>query len=455
MPKIFISYAREDSREIARRLYHDLTASGYDAWIDLSEIEAGAIWSRDIEDAIESAEIVLALMSAGSYVSDICRAEQQRAIRKEKRLIPALVQADADRPIYMENRNYIDFSGDYNHALRQLFDALSGGQIPSRGGSIRKTQRTFAVAPKEKRDSRAFRRYIADLREEPWLGSRHWWAFFLFYFGDIHEIAAILKRGVILPPAHKHNHHTPRINARWDYNVRLDFRPRTPDLFLNEGIRPDGQRGAAHCPIPVYLLFDIEPVLIHPDTRFSEGDVTQVKKTYKAASAFRDMPFDLIYHDTWFRADERDEIMNARRAQVIVPKKLDLTHLSQVWCRSEAEYEMLRTLLPTATWAQWQDKITTRTDYSLFNRKWVYVSQVAMTDSAVRVRFNPCDNAPFDVRVEVESASGQKYTTTIEDFDEDDLTITLKRPLTGYHLRLFVDDTLAYAGTHAPAEVVI
>ncbi len=29
-----------------------------------------------------------------------------------------------------------------------------------------------------------------------------------------------------------------------------------------------------------------------------------------------------------------------------------------------------RTLLPSAKWSQWQDKVTARTDFNLFNRKW-------------------------------------------------------------------------------------
>ena len=456
-PKIFISYARDDSRDIAMRLHADLASAGHDVWLDLSEIEIGASWSRDIEEAIETSEIVLALLSAGSYVSEICRAEQLRALRKGKRIIPVLVQTDADRPLHLENLNYLDFSNMtlYGVTLPDLFKAISSGQIPSRRLDPTTTSTLPSVKPatsrKEKRDSRAFRRYLEDLREEPWLGARYWWPYFLFYFGDVHEIAATLKSGILYPPAHKQSILKPQTVERWDYNVRLYMRPRTPDLFSGEGIRPAGVRGGSHCPVPVYLLFDMDTIITHPDTRFSDGDVTQTKKTYKAASAFRDLPFDLIYHDSWFRNDEREEIMSARRAQVIVPTRLDLDALNHVWCRSSAEYDMLRSLLPSDVWLRWKDKITTRTDYNLFNRKWLYVDEATLTADSAHFRFNPCDARPaecggFTARIEINTPESATIEKVITDFSGDDIHLDLKHTGGAYTVRLYLDDALVYAG---------
>ena len=63
-------------------------------------------WSQDIERAIERCEVVLALVSEGSYSSEICRAEQLRALRKGKRVIPLLAHAKAERPLHLEHLNY-------------------------------------------------------------------------------------------------------------------------------------------------------------------------------------------------------------------------------------------------------------------------------------------------------------------------------------------------------------
>jgi hypothetical protein len=460
-PKIFISYAREDARDIAIRLRDDLVAAGHDTWLDLSEIAAGASWSRDIELAIEAADLVLALLSQGSYVSDICRAEQLRALRKGKRIVPILVQPDADRPLHLENLNYIDLSDvtGYGAAFRDLLTVIATGHIPRPTTRITdtttiplpKTLATFtAQVPELKRDARAFRRYLADLRDEPWLGARYWWPYYTFYFADVHDIAAALEAGVVLPPANQPN--PPIRRTRWDHTVRLYFRPRTPDLFASEGIRPARTRSGGHVPIPVYLLFDLDALLNHPETRFTEGDVTLDGKTYKAASAFRDLPFDVIYHDSWFRAEERDEVMYARRAQVIVPGALSLDHLRHVWCRSSAEAETLRALLSADAWQRWRDKVTTRADHNLFNRRWVYVDEVTLLPNEARFRFSPCDGEDcggFTARVEVISGEekGDRYSVEIPDLTgDDDLSVDLSAIDGDYDLRLYLDESLAYAG---------
>src|SRR5262245_27124265 len=107
--RVFISYAHNDGRDLARRLHADLTKN-FDIWFDNQRLTAGDIWSREIEDAIDHASVVLALLSPGSYVSDICRAEQQRALEKGKCVIPVRVQTDCDIPLYLQTRQWLDFS---------------------------------------------------------------------------------------------------------------------------------------------------------------------------------------------------------------------------------------------------------------------------------------------------------------------------------------------------------
>src|SRR5690349_19961229 len=89
-PRIFISYAHKDGVELATHLQTDLTGSGLDAWLDVQRLQAGATWTSAIEREIDSREIILALLTPGSYQSEICRAEQLRALRKDKRVIPLL-----------------------------------------------------------------------------------------------------------------------------------------------------------------------------------------------------------------------------------------------------------------------------------------------------------------------------------------------------------------------------
>jgi hypothetical protein len=55
-PRVFISYARKDGAALAQR------------------ITGGAVWTDEIEVALDRAEYVVALLTQGSYVSEICRA---------------------------------------------------------------------------------------------------------------------------------------------------------------------------------------------------------------------------------------------------------------------------------------------------------------------------------------------------------------------------------------------
>ncbi len=463
--KIFISYAREDAQDVAIKLRNDLTAAGHQPWLDLAEIAAGASWAKDIEEAIENCDIALTLLSHGSYVSDICRAEQLRSLRKNKRVIPILVQFDADRPLHLEHLNFVDFSDPENY--QPQMDGLV--EYIETGYSASKTQPMIVPvldedddyltesrplppvqlrkSPSErKRDARAFRRYLTELREEPWLGERHWWTFFLFHYTDITDIAEILTTGKLMPPEKK---------KRFDRTVRFFFRPRTPDLFGVEGIRPEWQRTPAHMSIPAYLLFDMEGIITLAEARFSEGDLNQNKKTFKSALSFRDLPFDLIYHDTWLRSEERDEILNARRAQVILPDVVGLEHLEHIMCRSKAEVETLLMLLPDNVRKKWQPFIEYREDYNLFNARWTFVRSAQLQPEGAHFQFNPWDStnndefSPFDIRAEIETNS---HTHVIELSDVDLTSDELALDLTtfslnvGYTLKLYLDEALAYAG---------
>ena len=78
---MFISYARKDGAPLALKLREDLQAD-HEVWLDTSRIEGGASWTVRIEEAIENCDVCLALMTPGSYISDICRAEQLRALRR-------------------------------------------------------------------------------------------------------------------------------------------------------------------------------------------------------------------------------------------------------------------------------------------------------------------------------------------------------------------------------------
>src|ERR1017187_3016673 len=124
--RLFISYAHRDGGGLAARLQRDLQAQGFDVWLDKHRLLGGDVWTKEIELAIDRCDVALALLSTGSYESDICRAEQQRSLAKRKPVIPVRVQRDCDVPLPLQTRQHIDFSRDSNYpeSLHQLLTSI-------------------------------------------------------------------------------------------------------------------------------------------------------------------------------------------------------------------------------------------------------------------------------------------------------------------------------------------
>ncbi|MEL7432913.1 MAG: DarT ssDNA thymidine ADP-ribosyltransferase family protein [Chloroflexota bacterium] len=469
---IFISYGRKDSRELAMRLRDDLMGVGYSVWLDLNEIPGGADWSQQIEDAIEHSHIMISLLSPASFHSQWCRAEQLRAMRKGKRVVPLMVIEGAEVPLHLEHLNYLDFTDRtrYDEMFRDLLSDITAGiafKAPSvasygQGGGMSPTPYAPVAVPDvdevgysdEKRTAPGYRRFLRQLRQEPWLGARFWWPYFLFHFTDLENVVDVLQAGELRSKVGQGGDFA----SRWDREVNLYFRPRTPDLYHAEGFRsvlasvPDN-----YAPIPVYLLFDLEAVILQPEARFADGNPAQTGKTFSTPAYFSDLPFEQIYHDSWFTYDEREEIMRYREAQVLLPDKIGLEALQLIWVRSEAEYETLQTLMPTEVWHKWRDKITARTDYHLFNNKRLYVQNASLQPDHIRLRFNPCqvDCQPFVASAKITYSDGGVVEWREDDvLPQRDLVINLPRE-EAYTVEFYLDKQLAYAGRYMPELMVL
>jgi hypothetical protein len=149
--RIFISYARKDGASLAERLQADLAKEGFDAWLDTQRIGGGAVWSTEIEREIKTRQVMIALMSPGSYTSEICRAEQLLALDKGTRVIPVLAVEGADRPIYLYARQFRDFTNtdnaNYAARLRELLADIRGDATATLPATYRKTRVTYLTAP--------------------------------------------------------------------------------------------------------------------------------------------------------------------------------------------------------------------------------------------------------------------------------------------------------------------
>lgn len=64
-PKIFISYVREDLRDV-EHLYNSLKAAGFDPWLDVKDISPGQQWLQNLGNAIRTSDYFLACISEKS-----------------------------------------------------------------------------------------------------------------------------------------------------------------------------------------------------------------------------------------------------------------------------------------------------------------------------------------------------------------------------------------------------
>ncbi len=146
---VFISYAHNDGAELAQRLQRELSTQGFDAWLDTQRLAGGAVWTADIEQAIDNSRVLLALMTPGSYISEICRAEQLRSLRKGKRVIPLLARSGSEIPLHLEAKQYRDFTSanPYASQLNLLLDDIRGTAGVVLKHEYRTTRLTYVTVP--------------------------------------------------------------------------------------------------------------------------------------------------------------------------------------------------------------------------------------------------------------------------------------------------------------------
>ena len=317
-------------------------------------------------------------------------------------------------------------------------------------------------------DVSVIRQHLDELRKQPWMDrARQWWPTCLFHCTDITNVVSILRQGEIvsrnritatglLPMDIASPDIIEGTDSRWPGCVRLYFRPKTPTQYDNEGFRPVGQRALnSHCPVPVYLIFDALAVLSRTDSCYSDGNLGSANaNVYEDLSFLKQIPFDLVYHDTRFDRSERDQIVYHRNAEVLVPQRMGLESLRHIGCRSDAEYKTLLHLLAPGTRSRWVDKLGVRPNLQLFNRKWTFVEEVDMNTEKIVFHFNrnSFTPGPFDTRFEIViTATGMKYQWRDEAYQCNQLLVVSLSNLGNppdYTARLFLDDQLAYANRY-------
>jgi len=336
---------------------------------------------------------------------------------------------------------------------------------------------------RKKPDSHKILAFLDELKGQQWLGNRKWWTDYLFHFTDIKNAVSILNSGFLFSRAevkrrriHKEDSASSQIISRTRTtptdNVRLYFRPHTPTTYHMEGFKPLNRlyEGNAHCPVPVYFLFDMREIITLNNTRFSNGNLARREHIiFTSSDDFTQLPFSDIYSDGpyYYETQERhDEIKNRRQAEVIYPKRMSLNHLKYIGCRSEAEYDTLLNLLSPIVWKRWQSKIAISKGQRLFNKDWLYIEDVTLTKKNISINFNrPIkreDFGPFKIGFDIKNLSTNRpypffereYSDIVSELPDGKLDLDLSGiDISAYDVEISIDDKLAYLGKYTDDDI--
>jgi hypothetical protein len=326
--------------------------------------------------------------------------------------------------------------------------------------------------------SQQIRLFLTNLAEQDWLKrtSRYVWPKFLYHYTDIRNVIKILKCGYLFGRKYAEEHNvlaissgSPKVlqNTRDHIKscVRLYFRPMTPTQYHSEGIRsqrvltsssfPD-----AHCPVPVFLLFDSFQVLTRDDSLFSnKGLGSRDVQLFNTFSELQNLPWRKIYHTGPFDKTTNPDITASRMAEVLVPKKLSLESLRYIYCRSEAEKETLLYLLPEELRSKYKSITLASTRREHFFRKHTFIETVSISQSECHMRFSPETESrgPFNLNLVCKDFTGRTIRVLNNpafEFHNEYVIRGQYNPINyDFELTVTLDNHLAYANIYQDIDI--
>ncbi len=191
-------------------------------------------------------------------------------------------------------------------------------------------------------------------------GFQHWYPNFIFHYSHIENIVSILNSGKlysrkktieegVMSNDNANDEVIDHTVEKHKEYIRFYFGAKTPTQYRNEGILPKHKiQNNAHCPVPVFLLFDFVKLLSKDDTEFSGGNIAaEGAEIYDDIEQLKQLEFEYIYdRNPLPQENYRGHIIYCRHAEVLVKDELDIyDYLKFVCVRSEAEKETLLYLI--------------------------------------------------------------------------------------------------------------
>jgi len=125
--KIFLIHSHGD-RESTHRLYQRMIRDGFDAWLDVENLQPGQEWQREIRRAILQSDAILACLSRGFDKQQGFRHEELRIALEKARwmedavfIIPVRLER-CDMPESLQHLHRVDLfkPGGYKKLARAL-----------------------------------------------------------------------------------------------------------------------------------------------------------------------------------------------------------------------------------------------------------------------------------------------------------------------------------------------
>jgi hypothetical protein len=120
---IFFSYSRADS-EFVLNLATTLRSSGANIWLDQLDIKPGSRWDRSIEEALNTSQTVLVVLSKSAVESTNVMDEVSYALEEQKKVVPVLMES-CTIPFRLRRLQLADFSKDEVKGIQTLIEALN------------------------------------------------------------------------------------------------------------------------------------------------------------------------------------------------------------------------------------------------------------------------------------------------------------------------------------------
>ncbi len=151
---IFISYSHADS-DFVDQLEADLRSQGFETWVDRQRLAGGQRWRRELQEAVEHAQVLLLVLSPDAVASENVQIEYDYVLDLGKLLIPVYYR-QCDVPMELHAIQWIDFRHSYEQGLTALVQVLrrQQDQVSPPGSSSLASTSMQGVPPSQQQASR-------------------------------------------------------------------------------------------------------------------------------------------------------------------------------------------------------------------------------------------------------------------------------------------------------------